>query len=57
MREKPTINVSLFFSIPQPTHTEKFIRLTLKAMIIGVVGYVFYQVGSKVVSKVQMLMK
>ncbi|KAL3982912.1 TraB family protein [Acanthocheilonema viteae] len=51
------IDVGDLLTIPQPTHTEKFIRLTLKAMIIGVVGYVFYQVGSKVVNKVQMLMK
>ncbi|VDK76674.1 unnamed protein product [Litomosoides sigmodontis] len=51
------IGVGDLLTIPQPTHTEKFVRLTLKAMIIGVVGYVFYQVGSKVVNKVQMLMK
>ncbi|VDP14501.1 unnamed protein product [Onchocerca flexuosa] len=51
------IDVGDLLIIPQPTHTEKFIRLTLKAMIIGVVGYVFYQVGSKVVNRVQMLMK
>uniref|UniRef100_A0A1I7V9H1 TraB domain-containing protein n=2 Tax=Loa loa TaxID=7209 RepID=A0A1I7V9H1_LOALO len=51
------IDVGDLLIIPQPTHTEKFIRLTLKAMIIGVMGYVFYQVGSKVVSRVQMLMK
>lgn len=57
MREKPAINVSSFFSISQPTYTEKFIRLTLKAMIVGVVGYVFYQVGSKVATKVQIFMK
>ncbi|VDK71338.1 unnamed protein product, partial [Onchocerca ochengi] len=51
------IDVGDLLIVPQPTHTEKFIRLTLKAMIIGVVGYVFYQVGSKVVNRVQMLIK
>ncbi|KAM3725457.1 TraB domain-containing protein [Dirofilaria immitis] len=45
------IDVGDLLIIPQATHTEKFMRLTLKAMIIGVVGYVFYQAHNEQVDE------
>ncbi|VDN04232.1 unnamed protein product [Thelazia callipaeda] len=51
------VDVGELLVIPQMTRTEKFVRFSLKALVVGVMGYAVYKIGSKVANKLEMMMK
>lgn len=45
------------FSIPGPTKTQVFVRFSFKMVLYGATAYMAYRVGSRIVAKVQSMMK